>query len=121
MYIQETISAILDSIHNGQDGSIHLVTGEAPTKGFMVGGASWTMTVIPDMLDGYVIADFIRAHNKQLTWDNFYVGWWTHQGRIYFDVAENVDAYSDAMILGQSRKELAVYNVETGISIGVLV
>lgn len=120
MDVHATISAILDSIHNGQDGSTHLVTGEAPRKGFMVGGVSWTMTVTPEMLDGYVIADFIHCHVKQLTWDNFYVGWWTHKGRIYFDVAENVDAYSDAMILGQARKELAVYNVETGISIGVL-
>lgn len=113
MTMESTIHAILDAIHNGEDGSIHLTSGEAPKTGYMVGGASWTMTVAPEMLDAYVIADFIHAHKAMLSWEHHFIGWWTHNGRIYLDVSENVHHFSHALELGYERKELAIFDLNT--------
>lgn len=105
-----TVHTILDAIHDGKDGSVHLVTGEVPSKGYMVGGASWTMTVTPENLDAYVVADFINAHRTMLSWEHHFIGWWEHEGRIYFDVSDNVTDYFTALTLGHNRKEKAIYS-----------
>ncbi len=109
--MENIIYTILEDIHNGKDGSIHVGTGERPTKGYMVGGASWTMTVASEMLDAYVLADFLNAHRAILSWEEKYLGWWTHKGRVYFDVADNVTDAHTAVTLGQYRKEIAIFNL----------
>lgn len=109
--MENIVHHVLDAIHNGSDGSVHVGTGEAPTKGYMVGGASWTMTVHEDMVDAYVVMDFLNAHKAMLSWESKYVGWWRHEGRIYFDVSDNVMDYATAAQLGRDRRELCIFNL----------
>lgn len=112
-----TVSVILDALHSGQDGSVHAETGHVPTKGYMVGGVSWTMVVSPELVDHYTILDFLSAHKAVLSWDNYYVGWWEHKGRIYFDVSQNISDRDSATEMGKLRGEIAIWDLDNSCEI----
>lgn len=105
------IDSIVEAIFEGKDGSLSPVTGKAPKDGYMVGGVSWTMTVTPQEFIPEHVALFVTAHRLTLVDPRYYVGWWTHNGRIYLDISEHTASESDAIILGYSRKEIAVWDV----------
>lgn len=109
--VQQTVSHILDSLANREDGSVS-VNGVAPKYGYMVGGVSWSMVVHPEMVDSYTVSDFLSAHRAQLSWDGFYVGWWTHENKVYFDVSVNIVDRAAALKLASENGELAIYDLD---------
>ena len=107
---------IVDAVSKGEGGSISL-KGESPTRGYMVGGYSWTLTVIPDMFDTYTVMDFLDAHASALSWKNAYVGWWEHKGRIYLDVSKNFTVHHIAVEDGKLNQEIAIWSLDTNSEI----
>lgn len=103
---------------NRSGGSVNRY-GESPVEGYMVGGKSWTLTAVPEMLDYYMVLDFVTMHQISLSWESVYVGWWEHKGRVYLDVTDNVRDYATAIELGRTRKEIAIYDVVKGVSVNV--
>ncbi len=112
----QVAATIVDAVAKGEGGSISL-KGERPTNGYMVGGYSWTLTVIPDMFDTYTVTDFLDAHSSILTWGNVYVGWWESKGRIYLDVSKNFRGHSQAIGEAMINQEIAIWSLDTNSEI----
>lgn len=110
-------TAVMEAVCNNSSGGSVNRLGFAPLEGYMVGGKSWTLTCVPEMLDYYTVLDFVTAHAVALSWNTVYIGWWTHEGRIYLDVCDNVQDYSSALELGRMRKEIAIYDLNEGVEV----
>lgn len=111
-------SKIMDAVSLGNDGSISM-KGETPKTGYMVGGKSWTLTARPGHFDSYTVMDFLEAHKVVLSWSTVYVGWWTHKGRIYLDVSDNVPDFIAAYDLGLRRGEIAIWDIQLSSEVKV--
>jgi hypothetical protein len=102
---------IMTELSEGRDGSICGKGVNVPTKGFMVGGKSWTLTAQTENFDSYTVLDFVTAHRAALSWEDTYVGWWTHKGRVYLDVADNIPDRDSAVHMGTQRGEIAIWDI----------
>lgn len=101
---------ITGEILAGRDGSIS-IHGTTPEDGFMVGGASHTVTVTPAKFHEGIVREFILSNAEKLSTPDYYVGWWTHNGRIYLDVSNKVESSYTAVHIGRVRNEIAVWDV----------
>lgn len=120
------INYIVSEIFAGRDGSYNPVFHKVPTTGYMVGGASWTLTVPVGRFGGEMVYDFVTAHimflrDPRTGEGDRYIGWWTHEGRVYLDVSDNVTDKSEAVRLGRLRKEISVWDIEKGEEIPCLI
>lgn len=83
----------------------------SPTTGYMVGGFSWTLVCHEEIFDIYTIQDFLDAHKNLVTWPGVYVGWWTHNHKVYLDISEHIRTQQIAHELAQGRHEIAYWDV----------
>ncbi len=111
--IMDIVQHITGEILHGRDGSVSLA-GNTPESGFMVGGASFTVTVTPAKFSEDIVREFILSNAEKLSTPDYYVGWWTHNGRIYLDVSNKVESSYTAVHIGRVRKEIAVWDVAKG-------
>ncbi len=109
---------IVTDVSHGEGGSIDLY-GERPTRGYMVGGYSWTLTATPENFDTYTVMDFLSAHASMLSWDGVYVGWWEHKGHIYLDMSKNIQGHAKAVEEGRLNKEIAIWSLDTNSEISL--
>jgi hypothetical protein len=84
--------------------------------GFMVGGLVPTTIVelpmrnrngrgwLADTLD-----EFVKSHHAHLG-RNRYLGTWVNDGKVYVDVSQWVETLDNAIALGKSRGELAIWD-----------
>lgn len=103
---------ILRSIASGESGGTINRSLFTPTEGWMVGGYSWSMVVHPDILFHDTLESFIDHHWSSLDIPDYYVGWWKHEGRWWFDISTNHLNYGNALAIGRERHELAIWDVK---------
>jgi len=117
--MEPNINGIVFAILHGIDGSLNPFTNSTPDDGYMVGGVSWTMTVTPaEFLEEHVTL-FVNAHRFTLSDPRYYVGWWTHNGRIYLDISECIAGPVEAKVAGMQRKEIAIWDVKNSQEIAI--
>lgn len=112
--MEHIISTIYGEIAKGNDGSYSLDMN-VPSKGYMVGGQTWTM--VASFVDHDMIREFITSNKATLSQPRMYVGWWRHNGKVYLDVSENVHNAYVARIIGKSNGEIAIWDVENNAEI----
>ena len=82
--------------------------------GFMVGGIVPTAIVAWGQTDNTLVKalqDFTRQHKAALADSNRYLGTWVDdKGLLYIDVSEVVYSKYQAVVLGLSRGELAIWD-----------
>lgn len=86
-------------------------------NGFVVGsGYVPTMVVKADSLQDFRrdLARFVTLYRGVIDSDpDRIVGWWEHEGEIYFDISEYVESLETALELGKARGELAIFDLES--------
>lgn len=93
----------------GEDGTVRVDGGPLPTTGYYVGGSVPSL-VIRDKSDLRMedVRTFVAAHSF------IYYGVWTDTdtGAVYVDAVDHVLSEREAVKLGVSRAELAVWDIE---------
>ena len=118
MNIQEAAEHIANEIAMGRDGS-YSFNYEEPKTGYFVGGRSWTLVGHHDVVDPYVIRDYLTSHRTLLSHEGVFVGWWTNDGKVYVDISEHHYSRSQAVFVAESRSEIAVWDIENSNEIFV--
>lgn len=118
MDIKEAAVFIATEVAEGRDGS-YSFNYEEPKTGFFVGGRSWTLVTRPDVFDPYTALDFLEAHRTVLSHKAVFVGWWTHQGKVYLDVTDRFRSRQNAIAEGKARGEIAIWDIERKEEINV--
>lgn len=125
-----------------EDGfSIHPITGQSPTTGFMVSlppeygrviplsdftsergpqiVADYLMQVRQYLNDNAVLGGTRLPEGDQTSELNIYAGAWVQDGQVFLDTSQQVDSRQDAVTLGKRRNQIAIYDVVAGQSIEV--
>jgi hypothetical protein len=93
---------------------------KSPTRGFMVGGAGKVQDkktgekalIFPSILE--VIIPKVETWIEENKLKRFqYYGVWCDKGKVYFDVSDNIFTSEAAKKIGKSRKQLAIWNLNT--------
>lgn len=102
--------------NNGASYNLHTRTLN-PDAGYMVAIPGFESIVdIPVDLNKF--QDEVTAYciNKDM-WnkiatnpDNIYLGFWLHEGKLYIDLTENIIDKDDAILAGNERNQIAIYD-----------
>jgi hypothetical protein len=100
----------------------NIVTGETPTSGYAASikghekvveiPSEWNSMTSSDrgvFLSMHVL-DFIATNGAHLETEWDYMGAWTHDGKIYFDVTRVFDGLYDAVLFGILNEQKAIYD-----------
>lgn len=95
--------------------TFHDVTGDGPTKGYMVSVAKQNEQKIPmrDLTPDH-IADYMSIHQQELKDPRNFLGGWVHKGNVYLDVSRHSDDHAEAMQLARANKQLGIYDIGKG-------
>lgn len=118
MDLKEAAVHVASQISLGLDGSLSLNYDE-PTTGYYVGGKSWSLVGVPYHVDLYAVMDYLEAHKKVLSWPSVFVGWWTHNSKIYLDITDHVQGRYEAANLARVRHEIAIWDIQTSTEVKV--
>jgi hypothetical protein len=107
----------------------NIVTGDVPTSGYAASTKGHEKVVeIPSEWDSYTsgeremfismhILDFMATNGLKLETEWDYMGAWTDDGKIYFDVTRVFDEMYDAVLFGILNEQQAIYDFNRGESI----
>jgi len=105
-----------NSILNNNGGSYNLLTGELnPNDGFMVSieGHETIYKYYTESLQ-YQVASYIKEHAyilcSNLTKQQYFIGAWVHENKLYLDVSIKVDNEAEAKKLAIENNQLAYYD-----------
>lgn len=91
----------------------------APLIGFMVSDGINEIQIssgCTEIIFNIVLSSFIAEHQNELNKGGF-VGCWTHEDTIYLDISYNVQDAKEAVLLGYTNKQLAIYDIEAKKSV----
>jgi hypothetical protein len=91
----------------------NLLGNDLPTKGYFVGGTSWTM-VTDYWTVSKRLTEFFAEHK-----DASYIEFWRHNGKIYLDEVTHHAGLSEALFFGELRSEIAIWDIENKREINV--
>lgn len=104
---------IAHQVDKGEGGTYSL-NGEAPTRGYYVGGYTWSMVVSVDRFHPSNVEDFLKANDAILSWTGHYIGWWVHNKRVWLDVSRHYYSRTMALADAQELGELSVWDIANG-------
>lgn len=99
--------------------------GRKPKSGYMVGGIAPSKALPAGSTRSQVregIRSFVDEHRATLRKPGHYIGTWKDtdgDGRVWIDISQRVGTLSKARAVGQSRNEIAVFNVRTMDSVNI--
>lgn len=118
-----SLAVLADEIAGGSDwdlagGSLGLDGGDAPARGFVVGGVCESLVFdssdcVGGVPVGAVVSWLSAAAVSGALADADVVGWWLDEddGAVYVDLSTVVASEVEAVALGASRGELAVWDL----------
>lgn len=117
LFLDNFVNALPDNFLD--DGfSLSLRYNEAPETGYMVSFAGFEKVLEnPTILD---IEDYVQE-NAEYLYDipGAFVGGWldADNGKYYLDISQNIQDKAKALQVAAERKQLAIYDVASGVSI----
>ena len=119
MNLGQATNVYLDTFKQG--GGSYLPNGKRRDfqRGYLVGGVVPSRVLNKSVTrwpSEYVdaIQEFAREHRALLAQPGYYLGTWVNNGDLHLDVSQIVLNRVDAIGLGLSRQELAIWDVENG-------
>jgi hypothetical protein len=103
--------------------TLHPYSGSAPTTGYQVAMTGRTQQYpAADMHDTEALTrafdDFLSKNSDILTpGGNVYIGGWEEGGQLWLEPSENIESRDDAVALGQSRDQIAIWDNANGQAI----
>jgi len=88
---------------------------QSPTRGFMVGGAAKGL-IFPSISEVIIPRVETWIEENKLKTKQFY-GVWVDNGKVYFDVSDNIQNRDSAIKIGKSRKEKAIWDLNNNMEI----
>lgn len=99
----------------GRDGGFSLnINDESPSTGYMVSIKDGPVFDALEHVRSKEVLDFIAENEHAFNWDHHYIGGWVDQktGKVYIDIAINLQSLDSAIAVARAAKELAIYNVD---------
>lgn len=114
---------VIESVKENGGGTIHAITGQTPTKGFMVAvGKDYAEIAPASVLDSVndaqkTLGKFTKDHADLLNLPDYFIGLWLNAGKLYLDVAQNIWDPTIAILAGINRNQIAIWDVVNGCEI----
>lgn len=112
--MSDPATQLLSLARHGNGGTVPLYGQSLPTTGYYVGGKRETLVMDRDQVNdrsqhravALSLAAFVTFA------DSPYVGAWECEGKIYFDATEWYEDLAQATAVGNSRGEIAIWDVQ---------
>jgi hypothetical protein len=114
---------VVETVRANGGGTLHAITGQTPSRGYMVGVGSDRAEIVPgEILDslnatGHTIKAFTKQHADLLGLPDYYLGLWLNAGKLYLDVSQNILDATLAILAGIRRDQIAIWDVVNGCEI----
>lgn len=95
--------------------TLHAVTGEAPKSGYVTAFSKATECVLDaafgiECLAG-LLAQFCMYHDDLLCREEYFVGAWINEGKLYLDVVKVYQSREEALAVAAGAQQTAIYDV----------
>jgi hypothetical protein len=106
--------AVLNSIKESGGATYHMQTGELnPNSGYIVALHGFEKTfefhpnpnIFQEQVLSYLTKDILDQIYDRA---DIYLGFWLHEGKIYFDIVEKIDNLNTAIFEGRRNKQKAI-------------
>jgi hypothetical protein len=118
--------SVLEKVRANGGLSVNMLSGNEPAAGYMVAkGADLGGIVSAD--DFYdetkiqgIISDYFKKNKSELSGSDNYLGIWhnTEDGQVYLDVSQNILDRTEAIVAGQIRDQISIWDVVNFEEIG---
>lgn len=111
---------VYESVRTGKTSGSNSIHDETPsTKGYMVGGNSWSMVIPSGCITETLTHSYVLHHLGMLYKPEMFLGWWEHKGKIYLDVSERFLVKDTAIVRAKWLNEIAIWDIENRIDIHI--
>lgn len=119
-----TFATLIDQISQPDGGfTMHPLTGEQPTTGFVVSVYKGSEKVIPaKSLTPVELVQFVKDNMALASQEGNFVGAWHNpkDGNVYLDISRVTQSRAEAEQLGRENNQLAIFDLQKGQSISLL-
>ncbi len=100
--------------------SYNPVYGTTPDTGYAVSLKGYELKIPLQAFRPRYIEEYIVNHLAQFEIHELYLGAWVHEKLVYLDISRVVISPQHAMELGYENEQIAVFDIEAGVSIPVI-
>lgn len=101
--------------------SVQLMSGDVPAAGYMVALSGHEEIIPAQALTVDRLTRYVRAHFDALMLDNMFLGAWRSDDNVFLDVSQCVADRDEAVFLGASRGQLAIWDVVNAVEVSTQV
>lgn len=118
--------SVLEKVRANGGLSVNMLSGSEPTAGYMVAKGTDLGDIVSadDFYDEAkiqgILSSYFKKHKKELSGNDNYLGIWhnTEDGQVYLDVSQNILDRTEAIIAGQERNQISIWDVVNFEEIG---
>ncbi len=118
--------SVLEKVRANGGLSVNMLSGSEPVAGYMVAKGTNLGDIVSadDFYDETkitgIISNYFKKHKTELSGNDNYLGIWhnTEDGQVYLDVSQNILDRTEAIIAGQERNQISIWDVVNFEEIG---
>lgn len=118
--------SVLEKVKANGGLSVNMLSGNEPTAGYMVAKGTDLGDIVSadDFYDEAkiqgILNSYFKKHKSELSGSDNYLGIWhnTEDGQVYLDVSQNILDRTEAIIAGQTRDQISIWDVVNFEEIG---
>ena len=118
--------SVLEKVKANGGLSVNMLSGSEPTAGYMVAKGTDLGDIVSadDFYDEAkiqgILSSYFKKHKSELSGSDNYLGIWhnTEDGQVYLDVSQNILDRTEAIIAGQTRDQISIWDVVNFEEIG---
>lgn len=118
--------SVLEKVRANGGLSVNMLSGSEPVAGYMVAKGTDLGDIVSadDFYDETkiqgIISSYFKKHKTELSGNDNYLGIWhnTEDGQVYLDVSRNILDRTEAIIAGQERNQISIWDVVNFEEIG---
>jgi hypothetical protein len=118
--------SVLEKVRANGGLSVNMLSGNEPTGGYMVAKGTNLGDIVSadDFYDETkitgILSDYFKKNKSELSGSDNYLGIWhnTEDGQVYLDVSQNILDRTEAIIAGQTRDQISIWDVVNFEEIG---
>jgi hypothetical protein len=118
--------SVLEKVKANGGLSVNMLSGNEPTGGYMVAKGTNLGDIVSadDFYDETkitgILSDYFKKNKSELSGSDNYLGIWhnTEDGQVYLDVSQNILDRTEAIVAGQTRDQISIWDVVNFEEIG---
>jgi hypothetical protein len=118
--------SVLEKVKANGGLSVNMLSGNEPTGGYMVAKGTNLGDIVSadDFYDetkiSGILSNYFKKNKSELSGSDNYLGIWhnTEDGQVYLDVSQNILDRTEAIVAGQTRDQISIWDVVNFEEIG---